>query len=218
MPTKKTTSVKTVNGKSKSSSQTKSKTTKVNDPSKIISSEYSSNNNYKRPAVTELDKINADPALLQKKIKRLLQAGRAEIETREQLENFPLGSLVAYVTKEGLYRSGGFLRTIQDEYFALQGGQINNPISFPVQFKNVKAMYVGNSAVIHFPDPVETTKKETKYPSYVGDIVVNYARDKWNRERFEKTKKFQYWIEEYNKGNVAKADKPKKKKKKAIDI
>ena len=208
---------KSTNKKTDSKSKS-TKPKKVTDPSKIISAEYSSDNSYKRPAVTVLDKINADPNLVAKKIQRLIDAGRAEIETKEQLENFPMGSLVSYVTKEGLYRSGGFLRTIQDEYFCLQGGQVGNSISFPVQFKNIKSMYVGNSAVRHFPEPVETDKKETKWPSYVGDIVVNYARDKWNRERYESTLKYKYWVEQFEKYNTAPARKTKRKTKKIINI
>jgi hypothetical protein len=48
-----------------------------------------------------------------------LKKSRIEISKKKELENFPTGSLVSYITKEGKYRSGGFLKTIKDKYFVL---------------------------------------------------------------------------------------------------
>jgi hypothetical protein len=114
-------------------------------------------NGYKpyNKAITEHTKINNDPEKLKKKLKSLKEKGRIEIITKEELENFPKGSHVSYVTKKGEYRSGGFLKAIKDEYFVLQGGTKKYPISFPVQFKNVNVMYVKN-----FRDVKENKEEE----------------------------------------------------------
>lgn len=107
-----------------------------------------------KPDETELAKINSDPKRVARKIKELLKKGYVEIHTKEELENFPLRSVVAYITTKGLYRSGGFLKSIQDKYFVLQGGSPTQPISFCVQFDNVESMYVHN--------PWEVKKKEER--------------------------------------------------------
>jgi len=109
--------------------------------------EYMKGNTYKPPkdGKTELEKINSNPAYVQAKIDALLEAGRAEITTKEQLMQFPLGSLVSYYTKPikkklsngdtytvpAKYRSGGFLRARDPDqpYFVLQGGQVWSKIS-----------------------------------------------------------------------------------------
>lgn len=144
---------------------------------------------------TELTKINNDKALVKAKIKTLLDNGRKKITTKEELCEEPLGSLVSYITTDGLYRSGGFLRAIKDTYFALQGGTVQMPISFCVQFENIKAMYVGS--------PVRSTnrkKKKTNFPVKIGDKVVYYAKDNFDRNRFKATKRYKdmkKWFNDY---------------------
>lgn len=91
---------------------------------------------------SKLDKINASQKLIQEKVDKMIKDGRVEIHTRDQLMNFPLGSLVSYITKDGDYRSGGFLKALQKEYFVLQGGTNAHPISFSVQFRNIAKMFV----------------------------------------------------------------------------
>lgn len=85
-------------------------------------------------------KINADPKLKKKHIKQLLQKGRIEIEDKDQLESFPLGSLVSYETIDDKYRGGGFLKAIMGKYFVLTNGKI----SWSVQFDKTKRMWVKN--------------------------------------------------------------------------
>lgn len=93
---------------------------------------------------TTLTKINKDPIKKEQHIKKLKRKGRITITTKKELENFPLGSLVSYLTKDGKYRSGGFLKSIQDKYFVIQGGTSAKPISFCAQFKNIDEMYLKN--------------------------------------------------------------------------
>lgn len=160
-------------------------------------STYASKNNYKYDKTkTILYGINQSPKLIKGKIKQLIKSGRDVVKTRAELLNYPLGSLVSYITKEGLYRSGGFLRTIKDKYFALQGGNIANPISFCVQFSNVKKMYVG-SPIKNANRTVETSN----FPVQVGEKIVYYAKSNYDVKRFKATKKYKRMIdyEKYSK-------------------
>ncbi len=123
-----------------------SKTNKTVYLDKIMDTEKYAPKGYKpyKKNKTELSKINKDQKLINKHIGKLKKKGRIEISKKKELENFPLGSLVSYVTNEGKYRSGGFLKAIKDEYFVLQGGTQEHPISFCVQFKNIDKIYVKN--------------------------------------------------------------------------
>lgn len=180
----------------------------------------------KNPRYMDLEAINKNKALVKAKIKKLLENGRVEIETKKQLENFPLGSLVSYMTIDDLYRSGGFLKTIKDDYFVLVGGTSGNPISFSVQFDNIKSMYVGNPFETKKDEVsiVPTKKAKTRYPVKIGDTVVYYANDVYDYKRFletEKYKRYIKWYESFGKKKIEvnDEDKPKKKmiKKKNTD-
>jgi len=153
------------------------------------------------PRYMDLETINKNKAALKAKINKMLENGRVEIQTRQQLENFPLGSLVSYLTKEGLYRSGGFLKTIQDDYFVLLGGTKDDRISFSVQFKNIKSMYVGNPMKTKSDNVsiVPTTKPKTKFPVTIGKVVVYYAKDKFDYNRFLETAKYKRYMDWYEK-------------------
>jgi hypothetical protein len=75
----------------------------------------------------------------------------------------------------------------------LGGGGYGPRISFSVQFKNVKAIYVRKTNKKNVDQPIkptETTHSKTEYPVEVNGIVVYYARDNWDRKRFKDTKKY----------------------------
>jgi len=189
------------------------------DKNKGFNPSYMSKNKYEPDGKpTELDKINHDPAHVKLKIKNLIDKGRVEIETRDELLNFPLGSLVSYLTKpkmvvmedgkrkvvnngKSLYRSGGFLRAVEDDYFTLQGGQPWSPISFCVQFENVEKMYVGNPTTTKddFISIQPTKQEPTKHPVMIGDTVVYYGKDAWKANRFKSTKKYEQMVKWYEK-------------------
>jgi len=170
--------------------------------------EYAAKNTYTYDKNnTELSRINSSPALVQAKINKLLNSGRKEITTKKELEKFPLGSLVSYVTKDGLYRSGGFLRTIQDKYFALQGGNVVNPISFSVQFNNISKMYIGSPVKL-----ANRTDKKTKFEVKINGKVVYYAKSNYDAKRFMGTQKYKRMVKyEKDKAKREKAEKEAKK-------
>lgn len=104
--------------------------------------------------------INEDPAKVKDKIDELKQKGYVELDgsltqIKNALKTFIGGSkrngkpsltgrlYVAYLTKDDLYRKGGFVRSIDldKEYIAIGTDQ---GISFSCNLKNVKALYVRN--------------------------------------------------------------------------
>ena len=148
--------------------------------------QYGSKNTYEyNPHTTELHKINSDRNLIIEKIKSMLKNGRVRVQTKKELSKHPLGSLVSYLTKDGKYRSGGFLRSIQKDYFALQGGISSNPISFCVRFDNIRMMYVGS--------PVQLTNRKltkTNFPVKINGKIVYYAKDNYDVNRFKNTQRY----------------------------
>ena len=110
-------------------------------------------------AKTAQQKINEDPEKIAAKVEEMKEGGRIEIEGSpdemlKQLESFHNGKkkdgsiklthkiLVSYVTKDNLYRCGGFIRSINDQYKYIAVLVPDKNISFSVQLANVKALYV----------------------------------------------------------------------------
>jgi hypothetical protein len=56
---------------------------------------------------------------LKAKLECYFEKNRVKIQTQDQLLNFPKDSLVNYITKEELYKSGGFLKAVRNNYFVL---------------------------------------------------------------------------------------------------
>lgn len=122
----------------------------------------------------------------------VISKGRTEITTRDELIQFPPGSLVSYMKKNGLFRSGGFLIAIHDNFFTLRGGKVGKPVTFDVFFNDVDKIYVGDF------DLTPTTKKPTKFPVFIGDTIVYYGKDKYDAKRYTTTNKFIRTLQWYN--------------------
>lgn len=166
---------------------------------------------HENKGTTELERINQDPELVQGKIDALLAKGAKEItkpkfEDIEKMKN-ELGGrlLISYILLDGTYRSGGFLTANSNYYFVILGGQTTNRISFSVQYANVKAVYVRkvNKRSDNKPiKPVATQHDKTRFPVKVGNIVVYYAKDNFDRTRFKNTHKYANMLK-YEKKNLA---------------
>lgn len=163
------------------------------------------------PGSTELEKINNNQSLIEEKIKALLDKGALEIKNPKytDIENAKeqLGKrlLISYILKDGKYRSGGFLTANSDYYFVLLGGQIDNKISFSIQYMNVDTIYIRkvNKKNATKPiKPVPTLHLKTRFPVKIDDIVVYYAKDNFDRRRFMDTQKYSN-MKNYHSKNLA---------------
>ena len=157
---------------------------------------YCANNSWKKPknGKTITSQINSDHKLISKKIQSIIDKGYTEIYTHKQLSRYEPRSYVSYITAEGLYRPGGFLRSVQPEYFALHGGTQQNSISFCVRFDDTSAIYVKGPKIKVVP----TTSPVTKWPVKIADIVISYEKDAWHQSRKMQSKKYQLQVDYYN--------------------
>lgn len=130
-------------------------------------------------------------ASLQAKIETLIKNNRVKIKTRKQLKKYPLGSLISYIKIDGTYRKGGFLENIDKEYFTFQEG--DEP--FTELFENIKEMYVGS--------PVRKlnrkSSKKSNFPIKIGEDIIYYAKDNFDKSRFMNTSRYKKLEEWHNK-------------------
>ena len=154
---------------------------------------------YKRPAVTEHDRISRNVA---DKIRAMKDDGRVEIDGSPSdmiagLKNFKRLH-VSYVTKSGMYRSGGFLTKMDedDEYIVLAAPPI---ASFSVSLKAVDALYVKvpkAKAVDATITPA--TGPPTRFMVKVGDVVVYYGKDSYKASRFKQTARYKAMMDAFD--------------------
>ena len=151
---------------------------------------------YNPPKKTEQQKISGDPKKFEMKMMKMKDQGRTLVEgdadeIKKELKNFPKHIHVSYVTKDNLYRAGGFLRKADDkeDYFILWVP--DKKISFPVQYKNVKQLWIKTIQRKAVETVIKATDKPaTKFPVEIGDVVVYYAKDSYDKRRYMTTDKY----------------------------
>lgn len=132
-----------------------------------------------------MSKKNINKAIVKAKIQTLLDNGYEKIHTKEELLEYPKGSLVNYITKTGLFKKGGFIKSIEDEYVDLDNINLMDKDSISVQFKKIRTMYVGNPLKL-----MNRTKTETNFPVKIGNEIIYYAKDNFDKRRFKNTDRY----------------------------
>jgi hypothetical protein len=145
--------------------------------------------------------VNATQKAFMKKVLEMKGAGRVEIsgtpnEMFNTLDGMQGKLHVSYITKDGLYRGGGFLRMGKDDASKAQmrkDGYItlyipDKKLSFPVQLNKVDVLYV--KTVENNYELKATEQRPTKYPVELGGFIVCYARDSYAKNRFIASKKY----------------------------
>lgn len=132
------------------------------------------------------------------KISDLKSYGRSEITTKEELLEFPRGSLISYTNKQGFFQKGGYLCKVKDQWFIFIGIDCKQKIR--VRYCNVDKIYVGDvfkvtGDTISFNNDVT---KKTKYPVTIGNHVVYYASSSHLAKRFMVTNKYENMLTWYN--------------------
>jgi len=143
-------------------------------------------------------------AMVKGKIQTLIEYGRIEIHTREELKEYPKGSLVSYLSKDDVFYLGGFLMSVGKKHFYIISDLADASNKIKISFKNINAIYVGtvfdtSNDVISIK---ENTKKPTKHPVKIGDIIVYYGKNRVDKNRFISTRKYQMmmaWYELFGK-------------------
>lgn len=131
-------------------------------------------------------------------IKKLLIYGRSEISSKEELEKCSIGSPVSYVTKSEKFKDGGFLYKFRNNYFIYLTRDFKHKIR--VRYTNINKMYVGNvyKTVGDVVSISPSNQPVTKYPTYIGDIIVNYAGSNQKSRRYTCTCRYERMVKWYN--------------------
>ena len=93
---------------------------------------------------------------------------------------------VSYITVDGKYRAGGFMRKAddKDEYIVL--AQPMKKLSFSVDLKQVRALYA-QAYKYKIESLVATAETPTKFPVTINGVIVKYCKDNSNRTRYMST-------------------------------
>jgi len=131
------------------------------------------------------------------KIARLKKNGRKEITTKEALEKFPIGSLISYMNKSGIFKTAGFICKLSDDYFIYLSADFSK--KYRVRYKNVLKMWVGDvyKTSNDIVSIVPSTNKKTKLVAEIGKIPVYYTTNRNTLNRFMHTEKYQRMIKWY---------------------
>jgi len=160
-----------------------------------------SKNNKKKNTTVKIEPINKNKSLVEAKIKSMIKNGREEITTIDELKKFPIGSLISYMNKSGIYKSGGFIWKITDDNFIYLNLETDQ--KFRAQIKNVDKMWVGSVYDVKndIVSLIQSTKNKTSFPVIINDIVVYYAKNSFDFNRYVCTQKYKLmkkWSETFN--------------------
>lgn len=157
-------------------------------------------NNKSNKKHLTIEPINKLKAALLLKISTMKKNGRKEIKTKEELEEYPKGSLISYMNTSGIYRSAGYIDKFEDESFIYLSSDFKT--RYRVRYMYVKKMWVGDvyKTEKDLVSIIPSTNKKTKFFAKVGDVVVYYATDSTMIGRFQNTQKYlrmMKWYERY---------------------
>lgn len=140
--------------------------------------------------------INKD--VIKTKIDSLIENGRKEIKTKDELEKLPIGSLISYISKSNVFRPAGFLTAHEEDGFVYVASDFKT--RYRVKYGKVKKMWVGSvyECTNDIVSIVKTKQKKTNFPVVVNNITIYYAAKTFDKKRFLNTKRAQMimnWIE-----------------------
>lgn len=138
-----------------------------------------------------------DKASLSAKISNMIEYGRKEITTKEELEEFPIGSLISYMNKNNIFKTGGFIIKFSDEYFIYIMPDFTT--KYRVRYKNVLKMWAGDvySVKNDIVSIVKSLNKKTNFPVKLDNIVIYYGKNNFDVKRFMNTDKYKNMIKWY---------------------
>ena len=76
------------------------------------------------------------------KIKKMIRNGRKEITSKEELEEFPIGSLISRMNNNNVFKPCGFITKFSDDHFIYITPDLSN--KYRVRYDTVQKMWVGN--------------------------------------------------------------------------
>lgn len=131
------------------------------------------------------------------RIKKMIKNGRLEITSKEELEEFDIGSLISFMNNTGIFKLGGFITKFADDFFIYITPDLSQ--KYRVRYVNIQKMWVGNPFICRndLVSIVKTNQTKTNFPVKIGNIIVYYAQKKFDMDRFRCTDKFEQYIKWY---------------------
>lgn len=129
--------------------------------------------------------------------KTLVDHGRKEISSKNELEKYPIGSLISYETLDGRYAKGGFITNFKNDYFIYI--LLDFSQKYRIRYNKIKRMWVGNvfeneGDYISFKEPC----CKTKFPVKIGEYVVKYVASKHQINVFISRDKYKTMVKWYD--------------------
>ena len=123
-------------------------------------------------------------------IETIIENGRKEITTKEELEKFPIGCIISYLNNDDIFRPGGFIIKFKPEYFIYI--TVDFSTKYRARYSHIQKMWVGDvyNTRNDFVSIVPATRAETNFPVIVDDVVVHYATSNYDAKRFKHTDKY----------------------------
>lgn len=132
------------------------------------------------------------------RISKMIKNGRKEITTKEELEEFSIGSLISYITNNNIFKPGGFIIDFADDYFIYITHDFLQ--KYRIRYINIKKMWAGDPFIVtnDIVSLVKSSQKKTNFPVKIGDITVYYGQKNFDKDRFRNTDKYQLYLKWYN--------------------
>lgn len=129
-------------------------------------------------------------ALFASKVSTMIENGRQEITTREEIEEFPVGSLISYLNTDKVFRPGGYILKFKPDYFIYLSFDFK--VKRRARYSHIDKMWAGSvySTKNDFVSIIKATNKISKYPVMVDDTIIYYAPNSYDAKRFKNTEKY----------------------------
>ena len=156
----------------------------------------------------EMSKIRSNKSNSKGKIANLLYNGRVELTTKEELEEYEIGTMISYMNKLKLFVNGGFVTELGSSYFCYVTLDFKRVKK--VNYEDVIKMWVGDvfKMVNDWISLVPTQNSKTNYPIEVAGVVIYYSPNRYNMIRFLTTVKYtrliqwcEYFLTDYPVGS-----------------
>jgi hypothetical protein len=126
---------------------------------------------------------------------KMLQNGRKEITTRNEMLEYEIGSIVTYMNKKNVLKNGGFLIEINENDFVYV--DIDFDKMHTVKFKNILVIWIGSvfEVVDDIVSLVPSQKPSTNFPVTIAGFTIYYAKNNYDVDRFKATSKYNIRIQ-----------------------
>lgn len=123
------------------------------------------------------------------RIDKLIKNGRVEV-TREEFEEWPLGSLVSYTNKRGMLKQGGFITGFEENCFLFIAPDFST--QYRAKYDKIDKILVGNVYQVK-NDIVSITESDrpvTIFTVTIDGINIYYGRNQPDADRYKYTIKY----------------------------